>query len=107
MKRNDDVRAALREAAFALDALTDDDDRGNPSEVKLDGQWVKARTLARRLRGLARRTREVVSEAGGVGCSCRSFRHDTPLCGLGWICRGPSDPDCPLSHGPIVVRRAP
>jgi hypothetical protein len=94
-RHNDDVRAALREAANVLDryAATNDADRV---------------ALARRLRGLARRTREVVS-LEEEGCPFFANLIGTCWCGCedGMKCEGLGDDACPLSRGPVIVRREP
>jgi hypothetical protein len=101
MKRSDDVRAALREAADAIPEFLDGD--------VVDGdRQDKLLAIARRLRGLERRMLEMAPQvreecpglyrSGGVG-----------FCGFvdggsAW-CHGLDGAHCPLSRGPVVVHR--
>lgn len=89
MKRTDDIRAALREAAEALQEF------GNTAQ-------------AGRLRGLARRMRTIDVD-DTVACVGRYDGRWYTYCNLrrgNETCDHLGMPDCPLSRGPIVVRRA-
>ena len=94
MKRRDDVRAALREAADAIDMLA----RGGSPFLR----------MARRLRGLARRMTEdiVVGHEESI-CPFVVPGTNVSACWLGQRCLGSDDKSCPLQRGPVVVSGVP
>jgi hypothetical protein len=92
MRPLDNARAALREAAETIDGI-----------MQIVGVDCGERALARRLRGLARRMNTINV---GPGVSICPFRIRNRACWLGQRCQGPEDATCPLSRGPVVVRKA-
>ena len=99
MNRDDDIRAALVEAADVIAATAS----GLPARAERERL-----AIVRRLRKLARRTRELIPEHE-FRCPAFSGFLGSGWCGIGRTekCAGLADAACPLSRGPVVVRRAP
>ena len=88
---NDDVRAARREAAEFI--------------AKYYSSWPDAGSVARRLRGLARRTMVSSFPPGRCAFLADGLCYAPPITAVP-VCNGYDDPSsCPLSRGPIVVQR--
>lgn len=95
MKRNDDVRAALREAAEIVEASAG----GLPARDE-----AQRLAIARRLRGLARRVSGVKVDSSGHDCPYWwNYLGDSRCRYTRQFCEPGVDP-CPLARGPIVVR---